>query len=192
MLIWNNSDGSTLPPTPALQQVYAKWHKFAARMTDHVATMYGSEHWEAQWAAIVAHYQALSFRDLVRLPALENWDADAPGNFGGLGMSPEESAIFYAIGIGDGSWGAFYDVCCLYPLRTAIFGFSSHLQLVHGRVDEQGNPLQAPYLGEAVHDSKGLRFASPNYLGLATLDECLLFMEISELEKSLYTHLLQH
>ncbi|MDD2057862.1 FAD-dependent oxidoreductase [Pseudomonas sp. GD03860] len=192
MLIWNNPDGSTLPPAAVLQQVYAKWHRFATRMTEHVAAVYGSEHWEAQWAAIVAHYHVLSFRDLVRLPALDSWDADAPGDFGGLGMSAEESAIFYAIGIGDGSWGAFYDVCCLYPLRTAIFGFSSHLQLVHGRVDEQGIPLPAPYLGDTVYDSKGLRFAPPNYLGLAALDECLLFMEISELGKSLYSHLLQH
>ena len=58
-----------------------------------------------------------------------------------MGMSAEESAIFYAIGIGDGSWGAFYDVCSLYPLRTAIFGFSSQLQLIHGRVDSSGDPL---------------------------------------------------
>ncbi|MDD2046317.1 flavin monoamine oxidase family protein [Pseudomonas putida] len=192
LLVWNNPDGATPPPTAALQQVYDKWHRFAARMTEQVAAIYGSEGWETLWAAIVERYQALSFRDLVSLAAITRWDKSRPGDFGGLGMSPEESAIFYAIGIGDGSWGAFYDVCCLYPLRTAIFGFSSHLQLVHGRVDEQGNPLEAPYLAaEAVYDSKGLKFAAPTYLGLAALDECLLFMSIDGTGRSLYSHCLK-
>jgi hypothetical protein len=106
-----------------------------------------------------------------------------------MGMSAEESAIFYAIGIGDGSWGAFYDVCCLYPLRTAIFGFSSQLQLIHGRVDTHGDPLTAPYLNsEAVYDSTGLSFDRPRYIGLAALDECLLFMKTDETGKSVYEH----
>lgn len=102
-------------------------------------------------------------------------------------MDRDESAIFYAIGIGDGSWGAFYDVCCLYPLRTAIFGFSSHLQLVHGRVDEQGVPMSAPYLGrDEVLDSKGLKFQAPAYMGLAAMDESLLFMPLGVGGSSLY------
>ncbi len=111
------------------------------------------------WSAIVERYHHLSFRDLVRLPELKGWRADNPGEFGGLGMTSDESAIFYAIGIGDGSWGAFYDVCCLYPLRTAIFGFSNHLQLVHGRVDDQGQPLAVPGLGsQACPIAEGYRF----------------------------------
>ncbi|MBM3106845.1 FAD-dependent oxidoreductase [Pseudomonas sp. V1] len=191
MLVWTNPDGSTPPPTATLQRVYDKWHRFAAQMTEKIAPVFGSTEWPALWAAIVERYQALSFRDLVCLPTITEWDKSLPGDFGGLGMSPEESAVFYAIGIGDGSWGAFYDVCCLYPLRTAIFGFSSHLQLVHGRVDEQGTPLEAPYLAaDSVYDSKGLKFAAPTYIGLAALDECLLFMSIDESGKSLYSHCL--
>lgn len=191
LLVWNNRDGVTPPPTAVLQQVYDKWHCFAARMTEQIAAMYGTEGWEAFWAAIVDRYQGVSFRNLVSLPAITDWDKILPGDFGGLGMNSEESAIFYAIGIGDGSWGAFYDVCCLYPLRTAIFGFSSHLQLVHGRVDSQGTPLAAPYqAAEVVYDSKGLKFAAPSYIGLAALDECLLFMDIEGTGKSLYSHCL--
>ncbi|MGM9451483.1 hypothetical protein RRF55_28460, partial [Klebsiella sp. K47] len=74
-----------------------------------VAQAYGDEQWEDLWAAIVERYQAMSFRDLVRLPAIDVWNPETPGDFGGLGMSAAESALFYAIGIGDGSWGAFYD-----------------------------------------------------------------------------------
>lgn len=192
LLIWQNREGTTPPPTSALRDVHDKWHRFAERMTQHVASAYGGPGWVAFWAAIVERYHRLSFRDLVGLPAIAKWDEADPGDFGGMGMTDDESAIFYSIGIGDGSWGAFYDVCCLYPLRTAVFGFSSHLQLVHGRVDEQGFPYAAPFLEtDAVSDSRGLKFAAPSYLGLAALDECLLFMNIEEVGKSLYSHCLE-
>ncbi len=189
MLIWTNEDGLTPPPGEELQKVYAKWKAFADRMTRHVAEVYASQEWEAMWAAIVEKYESISFRDLVSMPAVETWHESSPGNFGGMGMTAEESAVFYSIGIGDGSWGAFYDVCSLYPLRTAIFGFSSQLQLVHGRVDSSGDPIASPYLhSEAVFDSKGLGFDRPRYIGLATLDECLLFMKTDETGKSFYEH----
>ena len=189
MLIWKNPQGHTPPPTEKLQQVYGKWRHFAELMTREVARIYGSPQWENQWASIVARYQALSFRDLVTLQALTHWAAENPGDFGGLGMSQEESAIFYSIGIGDGSWGAFYDVCCLYPLRTAIFGFSSQLQLVHGRVDTDGNPIPSPYLGvPSLKDCNDLDFEPPRYLGLAALDECLMFTQTSVNGLSFYDH----
>ena len=189
MLIWKNPQGHTLPPSEKLQQVYGKWRRFADQMTQQVAQVYGSDQWELMWAAIVEHYQALSFRDLVTLPALDRWAPATPGDFGGLGMSLEESAIFYSIGIGDGSWGAFYDVCSLYPLRTAIFGFSSQLQLVHGRVDADGNPLPSPYLGaSSLKDCNNLDFDPPRYLGLAALDESLLFMAAKVDAPSFYDH----
>lgn len=189
MLIWTNLDGMTPPPGEDLQKVYAKWKAFSERMTRHVAQIFAGEKWEATWGAIVEKYESVSFRELVRMPALESLDERSPGDFGGLGMSAEESAIFYAIGIGDGSWGAFYDICSLYPLRTAIFGFSTRLQLIHGRVDAKGDPLPAPYLhSETVHDCAGLSFDRPRYIGLAALDECLLFMKTDETGKSVYEH----
>lgn len=192
LLIWRNPEGNTPPPTALLQQVYAKWHRFAEQFAERVAAVYGSESWQSMWSAIVERYHRVSFRELVQLPALAAWSPENPGNFGGLGMSAEESAIFYAIGIGDGSWGAFYDVCCLYPLRTAIFGFSSHLQLVHGRVDDAGVPYAAPHLDASkVPDSKGLMFQAPAYLGIAAMDESLMFLDIGMGDGSLYDHLLQ-
>lgn len=192
LLVWNNPDGNTPPPTDVLQAVHQKWKLFAERMARQVAAVFGSEEWPALWSAIVTRYQHVPFRELVRSAAITLWDPSKPGDFGGLGMSADESSIFYAIGIGDGSWGAFYDVCSLYPLRTAIFGFSSHLQLVHGRVDAKGIPLPAPFLGEqTVTDSKGVAFATPRYLGLAALDECLMFMPLGEGARSPYERLRQ-
>jgi tryptophan 2-monooxygenase len=189
MLVWDNAAGHTPPPSEKLEQVYGKWRAFADRMTQGVAKVYGTADWEPMWAAIVARYHSLSFREFVALAALEDINPDALGDFGGLGMSQDESSIFYAIGIGDGSWGAFYDVCCLYPLRTAIFGFSSQLQLVHGRVGDNGNPLPSPYLGiESIQDCNQSSFDPPRYLGLTALDECLLFMSATESGPSFYDH----
>ena len=191
MLIWKNTDGKTTPPGEALGAVHSKWRLFAERMTLHISEHFGSESWESMWAAIVNKYESMSFRDLVKAPTIEAWHQSDPGNFGGMGMTPTESAIFYSIGIGDGSWGAFYDVCSLYPIRTAIFGFSSHLQLIHGRVRADGTPIASPYL-DAIEttDSKGLKFNKPNYVGLASLAESLLFIKPAESNISLYEHLI--
>ena len=190
MLIWKNTDGKTPPPGDTLGAVFAKWKTFAERMTTKVSEFYGTEHWESMWSAIVKKYEGVSFRDLVKMPTIDRWYQRDPGHFGGMGMTADESAVFYSIGIGDGSWGAFYDVCSLYPLRTAIFGFSSHLQLIHGRVNADGVPIASPYLNaiETV-DSKGLKFNKPNYIGLAALAESLLFIKPNETRESLYEHL---
>ncbi|MGB3127229.1 MAG: FAD-dependent oxidoreductase [Pseudomonas sp.] len=192
MLIWKNADGKTPPPGQTLGNVFAKWKAFAERMTLSVSEHYGSEYWEGMWASIVRKYQNISFRDLVKMPSIDDWRASDPGNFGGMGMTAQESAVFYSIGIGDGSWGAFYDVCSLYPLRTAIFGFSSHLQLIHGRVDADGALMPSPYAdAEETLDSKGLAFNKPNYIGLGSLAESLLFIKPEDTQTSLYEHLLK-
>ena len=109
------TDGITPPPGEDLQKVYAKWKAFADRMTRHVAELYASQEWEAMWAAIVKKYESVSFRDLVNMPALEAWDESSPGDFGGMGMSAQESAIFYAIGIGDGAGEPFTTSAAFTP-----------------------------------------------------------------------------
>ncbi|WP_308701363.1 FAD-dependent oxidoreductase [Pseudomonas trivialis] len=192
MLIWKNTDGKTPPPGQTLGNVFAKWKSFAERMTLIVSEHYGSEGWEDMWHSIVKKYESISFRDLVKMPRIDNWHPSDAGNFGGMGMTAQESAVFYSIGIGDGSWGAFYDVCSLYPLRTAIFGFSSHLQLIHGRVDSDGAPMESPYLDHPeTLDSRGLAFNKPNYIGLGSLAESLLFIKPDDTHESLYEHLLK-
>lgn len=59
------------------------------------------------WQAVVERYHGLSFRDLVHFAHAGCMESANPSDFGGLGMNSEESAIFYAIGIGDGSWEHF-------------------------------------------------------------------------------------
>ncbi|ROM39180.1 amine oxidase [Pseudomonas poae] len=192
MLIWKNTDGKTAPPGEMLGAVFAKWKIFAERMTLHVSEHYGSERWEDMWASIVKKYESVSFRDLVKMPAIDRWSPSDPGNFGGMGMTAQESAVFYSIGIGDGSWGAFYDVCSIYPIRTAIFGFSSHLQLIHGRVNADGTPIASPYLNATeIVDSGGLHFNTPKYVGLGALAESLLFIKSDDTHESLYEHLIK-
>jgi len=117
-------------------------------MSRHISEVYASEKWESIWAAIVEKYENVSFRDLVRMPVITAWDESSPGDFGGMGMTADESAIFYAIGIGDGSWGAFYDVCSLYPMRTAIFGSAVSCNWSRPSRTQLANPRCVPSLAQ--------------------------------------------
>ncbi|WP_260952977.1 flavin monoamine oxidase family protein [Serratia marcescens] len=192
MQVWVNPDGTTPPPTAQLQAVFDKWKTFEKLMVDKVSETYGSDDWEVMWQAIVETYSRTAFRDFVKAPAIEHWDPENPGNFGGLAMSDEESNIFYSIGFGDGSWGAFYDVCTLYPLRTAIFGFGSQLQLIHGRYDPDGAFNPGPF-AEALTlpDAYGRRFEGPRYRGVRTFDDCMLFLPPQGKALSFYEHAMQ-
>ncbi|MBA6130110.1 FAD-dependent oxidoreductase, partial [Pseudomonas juntendi] len=63
---------------------------------------------------------------------------------------------------------------------------------VHGRVDQDGLPYAAPYLEASnVPDSRGLMFNGPAYIGLAAMDESLLFLDAGMNGTSLYDHLLR-
>jgi tryptophan 2-monooxygenase len=187
MQVWVNSTGSTPPPTTQLQAVYAKWKKFETLMVDVVSTQYGSAGWENLWQAIVNRYQDVAFRAFVRMDAINAWSSANPGNFGGLGMTEDESNIFYAIGFGDGSWGAFYDVSTIYPLRTAIFGFGSQLQLIHGRYNSDGTFNPGPNANSpTVPDSLLRQFDGPKYRGVRSFDDCMLFLDVPERGTSFY------
>lgn len=190
MLMWVNSGDNPPPPTLILETVYNKWKKFEKMMVDVVSVKYGTTEWPAMWDKIVAHYENQSFRQMVLAPAIGAWSASDSGNFGGLGLTPDESEIFYAIGFGDGSWGAFYDVCALYPIRTAIFGFGSNLQLIPGRFHDNSEFNPGPFFGNPdMVDSGGRRFERPRYKGLRALAESLMYIPPDNMERSLYQHL---
>jgi hypothetical protein len=92
--------------------------------------------------------------ELVYMPAITQYDPQ-PGFFGGLGMSEQEAWDFYVIGALDGGWGAFYDISCLYPIRTLLFGFSTNHQLIQGTFDASGSFAPDPEQGKEVADSLG-------------------------------------
>lgn len=176
MLIWKNPDGTVPPPSPLLAEVQSKWHMFQRLFVDRVSEVFMSDEWESQWTAIVEKYKRVTFRDFVLMDAIPSWDSSDPGNFGGLGLTEDESDLFYAIGFGDGSWGAFYDICCIYPIRTACFGFGSNLQLIDGLYDSDGNFTPGPYADRAsLADSFGSSFESPKYRGVRTISDCILY-----------------
>jgi len=90
-----------------------------------------------------------------------------------------QSAIFYTIGAGDGSWGAFYDISCLYPIRTLLFGFGTNHRLIQGAFDKQGKFAPGPQYQEAIGDSLGNSLNPPNYLGVQTFAESLFYQPVS-------------
>lgn len=190
--IWENFDGDTPPPGALARSVYDKWNVFSKRMTDVVSSKYGSVEWEPLWAAMVQFYENIAFRDLVQMKAIEAWSKDKPGNFGGIGFTQAESDVFYSIGFGDGSWGAFYDLGALWPIRIAIMGYASQLQLFHGRYTSDGTFNPGPYADKlTLKDSAGNTFDGPKYRGIRCLDDCMLFLPVPETQQSFYDFCMQ-
>ncbi|BFI54926.1 Monoamine oxidase [Yersinia pseudotuberculosis] len=189
MILWENTDGMTKPSNKKLQDVQTKWQNFEKLMVDKVSLHFGGDTWEDLWESIVKYYSDISFRQFVRLANLDVLDPNDKGNFGGLGLSEDESDLFYSIGFGDGSWGAFYDVCCLYPIRTAIFGFGGNLQLVSYPIDVDGKFSPGPYEDQAyISDTLNNLFIAPKYIGIQSLSDCMLFELVEKRSKSFYKH----
>jgi tryptophan 2-monooxygenase len=170
--------GAPEPPNPLLQQIYQKWSAFATQVRTECQKRYGAEDWQTFWHQLVNHYWGKNFRELVFLPAAE-YNPDQPGYFGGLGMTEEESNLFYTIGAGDGSWGAFYDVSCLYPIRTLLFGFGDNHQLIDGRFNAQSQFNPGLQHQTPTQDSLRNPLPAPTYLGVQTLAECLFYQPVT-------------
>lgn len=167
------------PPTEKLSEIYAIWANFSRLFQTVASQLYASEQWEPFWKDFVNYYWNMNFRELVTLEAVDHYDPDKRGYFGGLGMNQEQAQLFYTIGAGDGSWGAFYQIGCLYPVRTLLFGFATNHKLIQGRFNADGSFAGGPYAGQAVTDSLGNRFQSPTYLGVQSYGECLMFRSVS-------------
>ena len=173
MLIWET--GEKYPPSAALKQVYTRWQTFVNRIVSVVKNKYPTGDWPQLWQAIVQNYWNKTFRDVVLEKPVEYSESD-PVNWGGAGMSEDEATLFYIIGAGDGSWGAFFNLGFLYAYRTFIHGFSDNLKLLQGTFDHNGSFVKGPhYQDPDIRDANGNKIAPPPYLGVKSIDDCLLF-----------------
>ncbi len=177
LILWETKGQNPPPPPPnkLLQAVSEKWTHFADMFTNVASQLYGSDGWDDFWKKFVGFYWNINFRELAVLDEIQEYDENNPGYFGGLGMSESETQLFYTIGAGDGSWGAFYQIGALYPVRTLLFGFATNHQLIQGKFDSSGNHNPGPFSGQPVYDSFGREFQSPSYLGVQSYGECMMF-----------------
>lgn len=172
------------PENASIAFLAAKAGRFVSFMTDYIKDIYveNSERWPQLWEKIVAHYQAMTFDDLVMAPAMNVYAVDN-GDFGGFGMNEAEAELLYTIGTGDGSWGAFYSIGALWFMRCTLFGFGgSDLQTVVGYNSRDSLPC----FGQAVFDSAGQPIASPTYRGIQSLVEYLYFCKAPQQAASLH------
>lgn len=189
LLIWNPSDGH--PPTETLQDIYARWGAFSTMIQTVFEPVYvtSDADWTSLWHAVADHYANLNFRQMAQLPVLQAYDPSHPGYFGGLGFSDQELQIFYLIGAGDGSWGAFFDVSALYIFRTLMCGFGTNHQLIRGRYNGATFNPGPHYSNDpeaTVPVSGGSVIKAPIYRGIQSFSECALFLPQSPRNKSLY------
>jgi tryptophan 2-monooxygenase len=192
LLVWNTDQDD--PPNEELREVQKLWVKFSTRMKDYIKKYYDTEEWPAFWNNIVRNYYNKTFRQVVRDDFVDNIDENLKGNFGGVGLNEKQARILFVIGCGDGGWGAFYNVSFLFVYRTLLHGYGDNHQVIEGlfHFDAKGNKEiinnidykdetlnGSQYLGnnqgETVIDSLGNKFDSPEYLGLHSIPDGLLF-----------------
>ncbi len=194
LLHWSPTETDILPPTRGLQEVYLAWRAWSHNVREWVVRAYGATAtWREYWQKIVQAYEFRTFRDVALLPrkqfyqlggttAPEHKKANTAGDFGGLGLDPVQAEIFYTIGTGDGSWGAFFDVAALYPIRTLIFGFATQHKLLGHIPAEIAAALPLPASARRdgyCADSHGHRFEMPLLAGVSATPAMHLFERVS-------------
>ncbi|WP_370978303.1 flavin monoamine oxidase family protein [Agaribacterium sp. ZY112] len=181
------------PDNVVLQELNKKVNEFGAKFSIPAHTYYthNNENWLICWNKMVAHYETMTFNDLVLAEAMSVEEITQSikdpltfnGNVGGFGMSAEQASLLYTIGTGDGSWGAFYSISSLWFLRCTFFGFDSNLQTVEGLT----SPSSLPFFNESVYDSSSKPLAPPIYEGIQSLVEYLYYTDIpGDSKKSLH------
>ncbi len=182
MMLWPASNNSYNPPNDAyLRNVYDLETAFIDFFSAHLKTLYLRADWPAIWTQIANHYDKMTFSDLVFTPATKTYAND--GWFGGFGMNDAQSELFYTIGAGDGSWGAFYEIAAMWFIRCVMFGFNSNLQSMLGILNKNDLPY---YNDSFLHDTNGHHLAAPLYEGIQTLPEWLFYQAAPGSSSSLF------
>jgi tryptophan 2-monooxygenase len=181
LIEWSASTSADNPPADeTLRAVYDKVSAFIKLFTDTVGPLYVQPGWPGIWRQIAGCYERMSVSDLVFAAPVKKYADD--GWLGGFGMTQEESSVFYTIGAGDGSWGAFYQIGAMWFIRCVMFGFNSNLQTLIGITDREA----LPWYGAPVSDSAGKPLAPPRYEGIQALDEWLLYQKAPGAARSFY------
>ncbi|WP_029030923.1 flavin monoamine oxidase family protein [Salinarimonas rosea] len=172
------------PENPDLQEVARKVDALIDLFTAIVAPVYAQDgpEWDTLWQQIANNYDKMSFSDLVFTEAITPAQYAGDGWFGGFGMTPYESDLFYTIGSGDGSWGAFYSISAMWFIRCVMFGYSSDLQTVSGL----NNAFALPMYNATPFDTNGAPLEAPFYRGIQSLVEMLFYLRAPGTSRSLY------
>jgi tryptophan 2-monooxygenase len=178
MIIWAN-DGAG-PNDSYLSVVYELENQFVTFFQNIVGGyvdngtvvpgLYSRNDWPQIWEQIANNYDKMTFSDLVFAPPVNDYNND--GWLGGFGMNDFQSQLFYTIGAGDGSWGAFYPIGAMWFIRCVMFGFNSDLQTLAGLNDASSLPH---YNDSTLKDTLGNPLPPPLYSGIQSLAEWLLY-----------------
>jgi tryptophan 2-monooxygenase len=182
LILWPASNDSYNPPNDQyLKPVYNLVNDYISFFTGTVGPLYNGSNWISNWEMIANQYEKMSFSDLVFTPAISTYNND--GWLGGFGMNDSQSELFYTIGAGDGSWGAFYEISAMWFIRCVMFGFNSQLQSMLGILNKSGLPY---YNNQHLNDSSGQRLVAPLYEGIQSLTEWLFYQVPPGASRSLF------
>ena len=176
------------PSNQYLSDLKQQVDDFVNDFTSFAAPLYVEESnvWTEVWAKIVRHYDSMTFHDLVMTPRRKLGEIDIcnfDGDVGGFGMDMDQADMLYTIGIGDGSWGAFYSISALWFMRCTFFGFSTNLQTV----EQYENAEKFEFFNQTVYDSNGKELPKPLFEGIQSLVEYLYYVAAGDGTPSLHS-----
>ena len=176
MYIWKGKPAPSPPPAD-FAAVANKWFQFSKLFVTDVRARYANaDTWPSYWQSVVNHYRERTFLEVALLDPISAADLKGDGYYGGLGMTAEEARLFYTIGAGDGSWGAFFAISALYPIRTLLCGFGDGHRLALGRFNSGGGFSPGKHFKDPkLTDSRGQIVYSPIYVGIQSLPESLFY-----------------
>ena len=193
LIMWRDEES---PENPDLETIQKCVTNFTDSWERAISPVYagddaesGSGKWEKAWNKIATFYDNMTFHDLalaekIDLTNIDITSDDFHGDLGGIGMNSAQCKLLYTIGIGDGSWGAFYSISALWFLRCTIFGFNHELQTVEGYT--RAETLFPFYKAEGIVDDASNPLCGPLYEGIQGLVEYLFYVPPSPDVPSLY------
>ena len=175
---WMTGHMDDLPPI--YRNIYTKWQALQTAFRGRFKSLYeqGDAAFLPAWHGYADANGAKSFREFVVSPLGDENDAAYPA---GMNLKDDEARVFSTIGAGDGSWGAFYALSAMYPIRTLLCGFGDQHQLVQGvfprphlmtepPVDRRGKPFGN------LSNADAQEHLPPAFLGVQSFAESLMFM----------------
>lgn len=89
-------------------------------------------------------------------------------------MNATQTDMLYTIGVGDGSWGAFYSIAALWFLRCTMFGFGGkQLQTIEQYAEADRFPN---YGRDDITDADGVSLPPPYFEGIQSIIEYLYYV----------------
>ena len=185
---------------PFIETITLKWNDFVTAFKNSIPKIektivrdpktkailsfeYDEDKFWKWWKKVVSIYSSVTFRGFALAKEKikpNDFFPEKPkdGKFQGLNCNQTQASVLYTVGVGDGGWGAFFDICVLWVFRTMLFGYGDNLQQIIGRINNDGTVKKDGYYYKTVTDSRNPAniLNCPRHIGVESIDEGLFYL----------------